>query len=481
MHHRMPRSVRPHPRRWSRLLLASTLTLATAAGGALLLTQPPADAPATPSSALAATSAQTAARGLVQTPGSERAPRPATVTGRGAAETAAASTQDPVATLRQLEAAGSAPGVASRSGTAQPSAAGQRLGDGGQKRADPAAAMNCTLVVPPNPTTALGLTTPYELTMTSRRTGACHEADPDQSAFVEAAILDTDTGALSTYRPLVIDAGDRPALAPVPVQIPRHAAVAVWFGFNGDTLNLAGPGADSCVNGLPGSPFGQFAYCNAPAFFTAANAAIAAGKLTVPAIGTGKDGLPCPTTRDFSVVDQDQSDNLTTTYRIIHGRMAQDTSETHDGTPLTNGSDEGLLASAIDPALGCHPFTAPDQTNGGAQTPALALNELSAAAHQVDRMALVPSSDPMSQVDGQASVDKTNLYRSGVDQMPLPAGQTAHEYCANLLRVAPVRIYRDATFFRSAASPSAAAPDLLKFLVTRLQTTVGNLSCLPVG
>jgi len=232
---------------------------------------------------------------------------------------------------------------------------------------------------------------------------------------------------------------------------------------------------------MPGSLFGQFAYCDAPAFFDAANAAIAAGKLTVPGVGTGKDGLPCPTTRDFSVVDQDQSDNLTTTYRIVHGRMAQNTPGTQGGTPLTNGSDEGLLAAHIDPALGCTPFTAPDQTNGGAPTPALALNELSAAANQASRMALVPMSDPMTLLGGKESADKTNLYRAGVDQPPLPQGQTGDAYCADLLRVAPVRVYRDAALFQQAASPAGDGTNLLQFLVTRLQTSVGNLGCLPMG
>ena len=48
--------------------------------------------------------------------------------------------------------------------------------------------------------------------------------------------------------------------------------------------------ADNCVNGLDGSDFGQFAYCNAPQFFTAVNAAIQAGKINVPALGMANDG-----------------------------------------------------------------------------------------------------------------------------------------------------------------------------------------------
>ena len=62
------------------------------------------------------------------------------------------------------------------------------------------------------------------------------------------------------------------------------------------------------------------------AFFTAANAAISAGKLTVPSPGRATDGLACMTTRSFALIDQDQSDNVTTEYLSTgNGQTAQDT------------------------------------------------------------------------------------------------------------------------------------------------------------
>jgi hypothetical protein len=340
---------------------------------------------------------------------------------------------------------------------------------------------NCTLTVPAQPISAIGLATPYQLVATDRKAGACHETNTDQSAFVEAAIIDPQTGQVSIYHPVVVDRGTAPAAAPVPVQLPQGAVVGVWFGFNGDTLTLDGPGARSCVNGLPGSPFGQFAYCNAPAFFSAANTAISAGQLKLPPLGTGRDGLPCPTTRDFSVVDQDQSDNLATTYRIVKGKVAQNTAATRAGTALANGSDEGLLAKAIDPALGCMPFQAPDLTDGGAMTPALALNELSAAAFQAAPMALTPTSDPMTQVNGKTSTEKTNLYRAGVDQPALPAGQQPRAYCTNMLTSAKARLARDAALLRQAAAPAPGSANLLDFLNTRLRASATNLQCGKAG
>jgi len=336
---------------------------------------------------------------------------------------------------------------------------------------------DCSLTVPADPASAAGLVTPYVLSATDRDNGRCHETNTDQSAFVEATIIDPATGRLSVYHPVVVDEGSAPAAPPVPVTLPKGAVVGVWFGFNGGNLTLDGPGAGACVNGVPDSPFGQFAYCNAGAFFGAANAAISRGKLTVPPLGTGRDGLPCPTTRDFSVVDQDQSDNLATAYRVIDGAVGQNTAATRGGTLLTNGSDEGLLAKAIDPALGCKPFEAPDLGDGGAMTPALALNELSAAAHQVAPAALTPTSDPMTQVDGHADTGKTNLYRAGVDQPALPAGQTPQEYCMNLRNIAQPRLDRDRDLFRAAPSPAPTADNLYRFLKTRYRQSLTNLNC----
>lgn len=42
-----------------------------------------------------------------------------------------------------------------------------------------------------------------------------------------------------------------------------------------------------------------------------------------------------------------------------------------------------------------------------------------------------------------------------------------------------MRIYRDAEFFRQAASPSGVPESLLQFLVTRRPTTVDSLGCRP--
>ncbi|MDQ2789316.1 MAG: hypothetical protein M3Y73_06275 [Actinomycetota bacterium] len=359
----------------------------------------------------------------------------------------------------------------------------QAAPDGGRGKAPNP---NCTLIVPDAPLTAQGLATPYQLVATNRRNGACHEVNAKQSAFVEATIIDPATGALSIYRPLVIDRGTQPAAPPVVPKLPTGSVVGLWFGFQGTTLTLRGA-TDGCVNGLPGSPFGQFAYCGAPEFFRAANAAISAGKLKVPPLGTGRDGQPCPSTRDFTVVDQDQSDNLTTSYLALrNGRTAQNDAANATALPATtvlkNASDNGLLSTFIDPALGCQPFKAPDVTAGGAPAPSLALNELQAAAAQAPPMAFIPPNDPMAQVNGKPSVTKVNLYRAGVNMPPLDSAvdTAAKTYCRNLATIAPRRLRLDRPFTIQAPSPDpAAANNLFTFLQQRLKASLTNLACTP--
>ena len=351
---------------------------------------------------------------------------------------------------------------------------------------------NCTLIVPDNALSAQGLATPYQLVATNRRNGACHERNAAQAAFVQGAIFDPATNQISIYDPLVVDRGAQPAADPVVPTLPQGAIVALWFGYNGGNLTLRGAadttlGNAHCVNGVGGSIFGQVAYCNAPAFFSAAQQAIQAGKLQVPQLGTGQDGKTCPTVRDFSVVDMDQSDNVTTTYLIsADGRTAQmsaaNVAKLAGAQTLVNGSDNRLVSVAVDGALGCKPWTAPNLADPGQMEPAQPLNELLAANRQADPMALVPAGDPMVLMNGRQSLEKVNAYRQGVDQ---PAVQNldmaaTKAYCTNLRAVAPDRILLDAplTQGRPSVDP-AVASNLFTFLAQRFNTTYGanGLNC----
>ncbi len=378
--------------------------------------------------------------------------------------------------------------------TTSPSAAASTvMAGGGAGGAAATPNPNCSLVVPPNPLTAQGLATPYQLVATDAAMGACHEADANQSAFVQAAIYDPAGGALTVYEPLVVDQGTQPAAAPVVPTLPNGAVVGIWFGFNATNLSLqdsdGSVAAGKCVNGMGGGDvFGQFAYCNAPAFFTAVNSGIQAGQVQIPALGTAKDGQPCQTTRDFALIDQDQSDNVPSAYlATADGRIAQknaaNTAAMAGAATISNPSDNGLLDDFIDPALGCEPWTVPDVSADNQPMPALPLDEIQASAMQRRPAALVPANDPMSLLNGTTtSTAKTNLYRAGVDMPPLPAGQSASQYCADMDAVQSARLQQDVNMLINAPSPdTGAANSLWAFVGMRLQQSFGNLNCQNFG
>ena len=348
---------------------------------------------------------------------------------------------------------------------------------------------DCTLIVPSHPLSAQGLATPYQLVATDPANGLCKESNKAQAAFVQGAVINLATGQISIYDPLVIDQGTQPAVAPVVPKLPANAIVALWFGSNGNTLTLQDTNGSlrqgRCVNGVRDSIFGQFSYCNAPAFFEAANQAIQAGKLVPPSLGTGQDGLPCPTTRDFSIVDQDQSDNVTTTYRITDsGQVAQNNQANAalGGQVQKNGSDERLL-TLVDSALGCTPWMAPDLADPQQMLPALPLGELQAAAQQASTVALVPESDPMVLINNnQPDLHKLNAYRRGVDQTRVPtlAAASTTTYCKQLFALGPARIQLDMQFTQLLGSPdSTVANSLFTFLAQRFVATYGadGLNC----
>lgn len=357
-----------------------------------------------------------------------------------------------------------------------------------------AAAVNgdCSLMVPSNPLSAQGLATPYQLVATDPANGPCNESNRVQAAFVQGAVIDPVTGQISIYNPLVIDQGTEPAAAPVVPQLPANAIVALWFGSNGNSLTLQDTNGSlkqgRCVNGVNGSIFGQFSYCNAPAFFRAANRAMRAGLLKAPPLGTANDGMTCPSVRDFSVVDMDQSDNVVTTYLVTaNGQTAQMTAANMAALQTTqtqvNGSDNRLLAVALDGALGCTPWTAPDLANPGHMLPALPLNELQAAVHQARPVARVPENDPMVLTDNQPNINKLNAYRRGVDQSPVPALADASTttYCKHLLAIGPARIQLDMQLTQGRPSPDpVVANSLFTFLAQRFVATyeANGLNCL---
>jgi len=317
-----------------------------------------------------------------------------------------------------------------------------------QTAAQAAASMNCTLTVPAHPLSAKGLATPWQLG------DGCSMANAGtEGAFVEATIL-SPGGQLQVYNPLVITAGSAPAATPVPPTIAPGSVVIIDVGFNGTNLVLQGRGArqGNCIDALGQSLIGQVSACNAVNFYRRANAEIANGTLAVPGLGVSADGQPCLTVRDFAVVDQDQSDNVITSYLLnANGQTAQNTT-----------ANAAALA--------------------GAQT----LNELSARVNQHGVIALVPPNDEMTLVGGQSSIAKTNVYRSLVDQ-PLLGGHTnaaqvAADYCQNMANIQPARNQLDMTRELNFGSPvPAVGNNLATFMGNRLAMSFANLGCANFG
>ena len=394
--------------------------------------------------------------------------------------------------------------TATASATASPAATASATASATAAAAPAAAAaanVSCVLIVPANPLTAQGLATPYQLTgpngMSPQASGCTMANFANLGAFAQATILDPATGALSTYEPLVITQGTQPAAAPVVPTLPAGAVVTIDFGFNGTNLTLRGAtGATlaqgKCVNGLAGSIFGQVSFCNGVAFFAAASKAIAGGLTTIPALGTATKaaGVTCPTTRSFTMIDQDQSDNVTTQYLLnANGQTAQDnaanTAALAGATTINNGSDNALLNAFLDPTLGCTPFTAPDLTNAGTPGTSQALDELFAARNQAAPIALVPENDPMTLVNGAFSQQKTNRYRTSVDQPVITRAQTADTpaaYCQNMVNVQSLFLQNNQTLLATGTSPvPGVGTNLFTFLANRLNMSFTNLNCQNFG
>jgi len=375
-----------------------------------------------------------------------------------------------------------------------------------------AANVNCDIIVPANPLTARGLSTPYQLTgtggMSPAQSGCTMTNATALGAFVQATILDPATGQLWVYDPLVVTEGTTPAVQPSVPDIPANAIVTIDFGFNGTDLFQVGATRSAlkegnCTNGQPGSIFGQVSFCNGINFFNAALAEEREHKLVVPSAGTSSKmvvtggamgtGDACPVTRNFEIVDQDPSDNVTSEYLLnpATGQTAQDTASNAaniaGATLLLNGSDNTLLDAFIDPVLGCTPMMAPDLANNDLPATSQALDELAAGANQPKLAALVPENDEMV-LNGNNKFDvaKTDLYREELGQAPVNAANSLISgpamYCRNMIDIQTPFLAANQALLASGQPPVASVGDnLLTFMANRLSMSFTNLACQNFG
>jgi hypothetical protein len=402
----------------------------------------------------------------------------------------------------------------SASGSAQPSgsAAASPTASASTPVVSTAANVNCDIIVPASPLTARGLATPYQLTgtggMSPAQSGCTMANAASLGAFVQATILNPATGKLSVYNPLVVTAGTTPAVTPPVPVLPRGAVVTIDFGFNGTDLIQVGARHGTlrnanCVDGQSGSIFGQVSFCNGINFFNAAFKAERAGKLVVPSEGTSSKiaasggaagtGDDCPVTRNFDMVDQDPSDNVTTEYLLnpVTGQTAQDTASNAGSIPgsvlLLNGSDNTLLDTFMDPLLGCTPFEAPDLSNNHMPATSQALDELLAAKNQPKIAALVPENDEMVlNSAGHVDAPKTNLYRAEIGQAPISTANnrtsSPEMFCQDMVDIQTPFLAANQALLATGSSPVPSVGDnLFTFMANRLGMSFANLSCQDFG
>jgi hypothetical protein len=333
-------------------------------------------------------------------------------------------------------------------------------------------------------------------------------------SFADCTILDTVTGAISNYAPLIAAVGDQ-TLPPVVPTIPAQSVIGCYLGTNGlstkvaDNDNGVSLKNANCVNGdpaVPGDMFGQFVSCNGKNLMAAAKAAVDAGKLKPPLPGVGSSGHACYSTISFEMVDQDPSDNIVSTFLFTTPPgaakpvFAQATQANRAAllamnpmgiiTEQGNPGDEGLITKFLDPAFGCKPWKAPNLADPGQMSGSFALNEIQALSFLKASMAmgatitqfgLIPVNDAMTMPKGAGSaVAKTNAYRAEIGQPPLSPQENdgGKIFCQNFYDITARSIVSDLKILKNNPSPiTTDANTLMNFMGQRYAKGYAALGC----
>jgi len=351
---------------------------------------------------------------------------------------------------------------------------------------------DCILEVPDDPLNT-GLFKTWYISTKEGSDITCSQLVPQTASFVEATIFNIPTKSFYIYNPLVLDKGTTSILPILPANITNDDIVVLHFGTNSNSLSLISQPHNcltckpslveaNCVQGINNSNFGQFSYCNAENFFNTVNQ-----NCNIPLVDKTILGDECPTVRSFTIVDQDQSDNVVTQYILTDNDIvAQDTPENRLFLEsknetlkfIQNGSDERILI-LVSNAIGCKPLTAPDFINKNILKSSLVLNELQSKFNSKDT-GLIPSNNPMVLVDNLPSLEKINAYRIGVNQPIITSLDEASTlpYCINMDKFALPFFYKYQSLLESAISPNDdTANNLLNFLAFRFVNSWTILNC----
>jgi len=326
--------------------------------------------------------------------------------------------------------------------------------------------------------------TPYELVGSG-----CDQALGANSRFVQAVIVNNVTGELLVYNPLIITQGAALLAHPAPINFTLgDHVVGLWFGSNSNYLTLTndlGISNGRCNTGPQGSPFGQSGWCNADRFWMTVNLLIQRGNITVPQLGKAADGLPCPTLRDFFIVDMSPEDGVTTSYLVTNlNQVIQNTQNNQKmfsiKSELTNVGNNRLLTDFVNPAIGCDTILIPDGADPGVKRSSIVMNVIQAMLRQGTPIALVPFNDPIVLTNGQPDLMKMNLYRAGVDEPQAGAFGGDNDpttYCTNYANIAIPRFKSLGTVLKNSKPPTPGFNTLFDFMRNRSMTTWDRLTC----
>jgi len=338
-------------------------------------------------------------------------------------------------------------------------------------------------MVPDNPLTPQGLATPYQL-----MGAGCNQATLIMSRFVHAVILNTDNGQVAQYNPLVINAGMVPVVQPVPVNFTTfNHIVGIWIGSNSNTLTLAqtvGVINGKCTTGASiNSPFGQFAFCNVDAFWKALEVIRVQGNLPVPPTGIASDGAPCPTVRDYFVVDMDPDDGVPTQYLVdVNGNVLQKTlnnMKLNIQGELSNDGDHRLVSAFVQGATACQGWLIQDLADPGVKRPALPMNVLQAVNFQPMPIEVLPNNDPMTTTGAQPDMAKLNAYRKGIYQPQINNLIEADPavFCRNYFNITAPRMRLLTPQLKLTVSPANPQQTLFDFMKARASMTYAQINC----
>ena len=360
----------------------------------------------------------------------------------------------------------------------------------------------CNIEVPNDPLNT-GLFLPWYVSTDPESAVPCTQTIKSSAVFVESTIVDLITGELFVYYPLILDNGTFPVVPILKTILPKTYSTIISFGSNGESIKLIPSRNDpnslinaNCNYGIDNngtiSQFGQVAFCNAVNFYDNINKLIMKNLVKIPNIGKTQKGDICPTTRSYQVVDADPNDNSLSTYIITENmevvqNYPENAKQLKVANIIGNGSDNRLLSVFISPAVGCHSFQVPDLVVKQILRYSMALNDIQSNLLQFllpqEDIALVSFNNPMTLLDGNISINKTNLYRQNVNQ-PLFYGtiEEAKNYdtlfCNKLEEITIpflIKYHYELTNFVSPDNENA--DNLLNFLCNRFVGTWGILNC----